>query len=145
MITFVAGVPCSGKTEYIKRNYPNTQCVDVYDFQQKLPFITVDTVIASYVATYEKAFELSKNGDVIIEHTLLKRLRRQQAIEALREMGYNGDINIVFLMPSRELLIERATKREATKDIKSFVDKHIELVEKPTEDEGFTSIKIVKE
>ena len=146
MIRFICGVPCSGKTTYRKKYFSETPYVDIYDFQRVLPEINVETVLETYRLVIEKALLLAKEGDVIIEHTLLKRGRREDAIRALREGGYDGEIHITFINPTKEVIIERVlSKLDKMKNPDAYVDNHLSILELPQEDEGFTSIEIVKD
>ena len=146
MITFICGVPCAGKSTYRKKHFPDTPYVDIYDFQKQLPIRTHETIMRTYEQTIEKALELAKEGDVIIEQTLLKRFRRENAVNALREGGYEGEIHLIFIAPSRVDVLGRATMRlGAPRDIEDYVDKHLEIMELPETDEPFSSITVIEE
>lgn len=146
MITFICGVPCAGKTTYREKNFPAMQFVDVYDFQQKFAIKTPDNILRSYQLTIEKALELSQNGDVIIEQTLLKRKRREDAIKALRDGGYEGEIHLIFIAPPKKTIMKRAKEKlENEWGIEDFVNANLEVAELPTNDEDFASITIIKD
>lgn len=142
MVTFVCGIPASGKSTYIRKNFPNTNILDILDFQKKQPVICVATVLQAQEEGMYALLEATKKGDVVMEHTLLRKQRRLDQIEFLRNNGYDGEIHLVFLNPPLDVLLERGKGRKADKD---SIFKNIETIELPTEDEPFTSIKIVGE
>ena len=48
MIVFVCGNSCTGKSTFIKKNFPNFEKVDVYDFQKKRLIATVNDLLEVY-------------------------------------------------------------------------------------------------
>ena len=46
-IIIVAGPTCSGKSTFIKNNFPKHTKIDVFDFQQKLDCFSVDNIMKS--------------------------------------------------------------------------------------------------
>ena len=142
MVTFVCGIPASGKSTYIRKNFHDTNILDILDFQKKQPVICVATVLQAQEEGMHALLEAAKKGDAVMEHTLLRKQRRLDQIEFLRNNGYDGEIHLVFLNPPLDALLERGKGRKADKD---SILKNIETIELPTEDEPFTSIKIVGE
>lgn len=150
MITFICGVPCSGKTTYRQKHFPDVPCVDIIEFQRHLKIRTKENVLRTYEQTIEKTLEMAKDGDVIVEQTALRQIRRLNAVKALRDGGYEGEIHLIFLAPSRMEIMGRAMNRFKDDDctdqqIVSYMDAHLDVLELPAQDEPFTSIKIIEE
>ena len=142
MITFVCGVPCSGKTEFIQKNLPNQKILDIFKYQEEKKFLTLQTMLEIQSDAMHDLLEAAKQGDVVMEHTLLKKYRRCEQITFLRKNGYDGEIHLIFLNPPVDKLMEQAEKRGVGK---SFIESHLNVLELPTKDEEFTSIKVLGE
>jgi predicted kinase len=142
MITFVCGVPCAGKTTFINKNFPEVEKINIFDYQEDC------FLLQHYLNAQEKAksdlLKVALNNDVVMEHTLLKRKRRIEQIEYLRNGGYEGEIHLIFLNPPITILEKRIMERHKTKSSLNFLKNHTDIVELPTEDEGFTSITILE-
>ena len=142
MITFVCGVPCSGKTEFIQKNLPNQKVLDIFKYQEEKKFLSLQTMLEIQSDAMHDLLEAAKQGDVVMEHTLLKKYRRCEQITFLRKNGYDGEIHLIFLNPPIERLMEQGKKRGVGK---FFIESHLNILELPTGDEEFTSIKILGE
>ena len=142
LITFVCGVPCSGKTAFIEKNLPNQKVLDIFKYQEKKCFLTLQTMLECQSDAMHDLLEASKHGDVVMEHTLLKKYRRCEQISFLRKNGYDGEIHLIFLNPPLNELIKRGKERGVSED---FIQSHLNILELPTDDEEFTSIKIIGE
>ena len=93
-LTIVMGPSCSGKSHLIKERFSNAKVIDLYDFQER-GFVTVESIWQSYVDCAEALKEALKTGeDIVLEHTLLKRIRREWYIEQIREVT-NDEIKII--------------------------------------------------
>lgn len=142
LITFVCGVPCSGKTAFIEKNLPNQKVLDIFKYQEKKCFLTLQAMLECQSDAMHDLLEASKHGDVVMEHTLLRKERRSEQIDFLRSNGYDGEIHLVFLNPPFNELIKRGKERKVGRD---FIKNHLDILELPTEDECFTSITIIGE
>ena len=142
-IIIVAGPACAGKSTFIKENFPDREVVDLFDFQENLGLITVRTVLDSYAHCKDALIEKIKEGKpVVLEHTLLKAIRRKYYIDAIREVT-NEPIEIYYLLPDREIYREQLKLRELPCD-DDFIDSSYLVAEIPTEDEGFDKVTIIR-
>ncbi len=143
-ITIVMGIPGSGKSHYIKEHFSDRKVYDLYTYQEKKKFLTYETVLESYEELKDDIVNALKRGEnIVIEHTLLKAIRRTPYIEAIREVT-DDPIDIVVLYPPIEVLKERQQQRGIfhTED---SIKADLELLEIPTTDEGFSEVTIIKE
>ena len=142
MITFVCGVPCSGKTTFINKNFPNSIKLNIFDYQEDC------FLLQHYIDAQEKAksdlLQIALLNDVVMEHTLLKKKRRLEQIEFLRNGGYDGEIHLIFLNPPMDILEKRTLQRHKTQSSLNFLKNHSDIVELPTKEEGFTSVSILE-
>ena len=142
MLTIVMGPSCAGKSTYIKEHFPNTEVVDILDFQANLIVATEETVLKTYEEHLNKVKELLSQGkDVVIEHTLLKAKRRLWYIQQIREV-YSGDIDIICIKPSEDLLAFRSQLRHIAQWYTLLMLDELEL---PTFEEGYKNITIIEE
>lgn len=139
-ITFVMGVPCAGKTTYIKNNFQNRTIIDLYDYQQKL--LSLKDVALSYEKCKEALIKaIQNNEDVVMEHTLLKSIRRIPYIEAIREIT-DSPIEIILLNPSMKILKKNVEKRKCAL---CYSEAGLDILEIPKKEEGFSKIILVTE
>ena len=142
-ITIVMGPACAGKSHFIQTNYPNATVIDLYDFQKR-GFSCVEDVWKSYEAcadALKKAIKEKENNKIILEHTLLKRIRREWYISQIREVT-DEDIDIICIAPSTTTLCERAKKRKIDIDT-SDAEETLSILELPTVDEGYANVTIL--
>lgn len=144
MITFVVGIPCCGKSSFIAENFPNAKTIDVRDYQKK-KILSVQDIVIGYEMAKEDLLKAAMEGDVVMEHTLLKKSRRKEQIDFLRNGGYTGEIHLIFINPPVKVIKKRMLMRNVCEDICSFLKMHCEILEMPTEEEGFTSIRIIED
>lgn len=143
-ITFVMGMACSGKSSYIKKHFPNATIIDLYDFQKNKPFLGYEEVVKSYEECKEAVLEAIKRGeDVVMEHTLLKAIRRKPYIDAIREIT-DAPIDIVLINPEIYTLAARCRRRGIYND-ENYLRKNLEILEIPTKEEGFDNITIIED
>lgn len=141
MIVFVMGASCAGKSTYIKENYPDFYKVDLYDFQKRLG-CSFEAIVESYEQCRLALIEAVKEHEnVVMEHTLLRAIRRQPYIEAVREVT-DSPIEIVSIFPSDEELLENAKKRKVKFFPGEFKSMR-EVYEIPTIEEGFSKVTII--
>jgi gluconate kinase len=116
--------------------------IDLYDFQGK-GFVTVESIWQSYVDCAEALKQaIKEHKDVVLEHTLLKRIRREWYIEQIREVT-TDEIKIICIVPTVEELLEHAKLRKIYMS-KGEAEGMLEILEIPTTDEGYSSIEIIK-
>ncbi len=143
-IIFVIGPACAGKSTYIKNNFPNFKVIDLYDFQKNYTFLGYNECFESYEKCKDALIEAIKNNEnVVMEHTLLKAIRRKVYIDAVKELGDYG-IECICIKPSPEVL----NKRKELRNIKSKIEwdkEELDLLEIPTIEEGFSNIKLIEE
>lgn len=141
-IVFVMGIPASGKSTYIKDNFKDYKVIDLYDFQENS--FTFEDIWKSYMDCKDALIEAIKNGeDVVMEHTLLKGIRRKIYIDAIREIT-DEPIDIFLINPPLEILRERAKERKVYFD-DEYILNQLNVLEIPTIDEGFRNVTIIEE
>ena len=141
-IKIVMGIPCAGKSTFIKNNFPDYTIIDLYDYQ-KNTWPSVDNIMKSYEDARDALILAIKNNeDVVLEHTLLKACRREMYIQAIREVT-DAPIDIYVINPNVTKVKSHAKKRGINKTKENILYEK-EILEIPTLDEGFNSIKIIK-
>lgn len=137
----------SGKTTFIKENFPNHKVLDIWEYQnvfynmynedKHIPF--VDRVLKSYELLKESILTEVKKKEystIIVEHTLLKANRREYYLTEL--ISHNVDIIAYFISPSKETFFKNNPKR----NINDY-DNSKQIQEIPNEIEGFNEIHII--
>ena len=143
-IIIVAGPTCSGKSTFIKNNFPKHTKIDVFDFQQKLDCFSVDNIMKSYIECRDALVSAIKNNkNVVLEHTLLKKCRRDMYVNAIKETT-GEPIEMYFLFPSDEQLLSQMQMRKYSNS-KTEVSKMKELAELPTVGEGYKVVHIISD
>lgn len=143
-VIIVAGPTCAGKSTFIKDHFPDHTVVDLFDFQKDFKYVTVEGVMQSYEEcknALQAALRQGKN--VVLEHTLLKQMRRPMYIDAIRECT-NEPIEMYFLVPSDEQLIKQMRERSYASDIKTARSMK-EVIELPTLSEGYAVVHIISD
>ena len=144
-IKFVMGVACGGKSHFIRNNFPDAVCLDVYDYQvkrQKEGWWPYDATVQSYEDIKEDLIKnILEGNDVVMEHTLLRAIRREPYIKAIRE-ATDRDIDIYCLYPSEERFALNVKERNVRL---SEVQGMWDILEVPTKDEGYSHVYIVDE
>ena len=142
-IIFVMGPSCGGKSTFIQNNFPDCKKLDLYDYELKNGF-SVPAIIQSYEDIKEDLIAAIKNNeDIVMEHTLLKAIRREVYIDAVQELT-DAPIIGYFLLPSDEELNENAKKRNV-KFYEGELDNIRDILDIPTVEEGFAEIHIITE
>ena len=146
MLTIVMGPSCAGKSTYIQEHFEKSIPVfDLFIYQQNLPH-SLHGIMESYQRCADDLCDALKNrptDDVILEHTLLKRIRRDWYMERIRQV-YDGPIEIICLKPSMETLRHNSKQRFGTPDSDWVLQSSLDILELPTMDEGYTNIKIIE-
>ena len=148
MVTFVCGMPCVGKSTFIKNNFNDIETMDIFDYQNKHGFCSTVDVLKGYEQAKIDLVKKALQGDIVIEHTLLKKIRRLEQIKNLRDNGYVGEIHLIFINPPKSIHSKRLLMRDFKKhEIDDFRKMHLDIMELPEENdnEGFDSILIVEE
>ena len=89
------------------------------------------------------AAAIDRGEDVVLEHTLLKEMRRPMYIDAIREHT-DEPIEMYFLMPSDEQLFRQMKERKYASDIRTAQSMK-EIVERPTVAEGYAVVHIISD
>ena len=146
-VTFVCGIPCSGKTTFIEKFYNGVKKLDIRDYQQRQKFCNVASLLVAQEDAMNDLSKIALQEDVVMEHTLLLRKRRLEQIKHLRENGYTGEINLYFIFPDKEKFVANFIKRNdsSVEIAESFLKRHMETLELPDETEGFDKMFIIKE
>ena len=143
-IIFVIGPACAGKSTYIKNNFSDFKVIDLYDFQKDYAFLGYNECVESYEKCKDALIEAIKNNEnIVMEHTLLKAIRRKVYIDAVKELG-DYEIECICIKPSPEVL----NKRRELRNIKSKIEwdkEELDLLEIPTIEEGFSNVKLIEE
>ena len=142
MLTIVMGPSCAGKSTYIKEHFPNEKVIDVFDFQD-YRFATPETVWQSY-EDCAKALQdaLKENENVVLEHTLLKAIRREWYIQKVREVS-DCDIKVICIFPSLKMLQSRSRKRKCISTA-DYCQAMLDTLELPQKEEGYSEVEIVR-
>ena len=147
-IIFIAGPAFSGKSLYVKREYPDASVI----------MISTYTKYAFSAESNEEIEEIAKNaqlycaeelkrriqcapadGTVILEHRLLKKEGRKYYLNAVREVT-DTPVELIVL-DSDEETVRKVTGGE--KQLASFHKYEKSKLEMPGEDEGFAKITVI--
>lgn len=149
MIIFVFGLPCSGKSTFIKENFPDFKHIAIDHFQKDLPYgCTQEERQEQMLAEYEECKQalieaIKENDNVVLEHTLLKAMRRVPYIEAVRSATDQGISAYVF-NPSIETLM-RMRKKDDIEAYREQINNEKSVLEIPKDKDGFAEVHIITE
>lgn len=143
-VIFVMGMSGTGKSTFIKKRFQDEIVLDLLDFQKELwddhENPTTELVLQSYENIKLEILKQIENHDtIVVEHTLLKTIRREPYIEALKDKG----IYIVghYLDITEKCYIERNGKYLA-----SYLYRNCKMIQElPTIQEGFNEVYIVEQ
>lgn len=153
-VTFVIGATASGKTTFIKKNFPNnedTVFLNVYDYQQAvykeagfggtIPFkeefkclYKANENLLSDIITV-----LKQGKNVTVEQTLYKAKRRIAYIEDIRNAVDNISIEVYVMCPSDSVWEKYVTERKLAHSFQRL-KATAEEIEFPNPSEGFDKI-----
>lgn len=144
-IKIVMGIPCAGKSTFIKKHFPNSTKIDLYDFQKQYEFLNLFNTIQSYEDTRQALIKAIKNKeDVVLEHTLLKAIRREVYVKSIKDIT-DEPIDIYLIHPP----LQRFKKNHIIRFGDEFNDEDLiqyyELLELPTKEEGFANVYVVND
>lgn len=153
-VTFVIGATASGKTTFIKKNFPNnedTVFLNVYDYQQAaykeagfgrtIPFkeefkclYKANENLLSDIITV-----LKQCKNVIVEQTLFKSKRRIRYIDTIRNALKDVFIEVYVMSPSDSVWETYVTGRKLAHSFQ-HLKANAEEIEFPNPSEGFDKI-----
>ena len=140
-IIFVMGPSCAGKSTFIKKNFPDMKVLDLFEYEERIGF-SIPAIKEAYKQIEEDLVDCVKNNeDVIMEHTLLKAIRREVYIKAIKEVSDSPIIGY-FLLPSDDEIKANAKKRRV-KMSDSELKNVREILDIPSVEEGFSEIHII--
>jgi len=148
-VIFVIGLPASGKSYFIKNNFPNAKVVDLFNYQHEYDsyMSVIDSYFKSLADLVNEVIYQENYGtgqDVVLEHTLVKSKRRNIYIDAIRD--YCGkDIECFYTDPTAKQYAKTVNYREGiTRDIDDYqIEKAQSMLSQfdiPTIEEGFHSV-----
>ena len=149
MIIFVFGMPGSGKTTYIKEHFPEFKHIDVWHFQNNLPpGCTLEEREKQMLSEYEACKlalvdAICEHENVVLEHTLLKSIRRTPYIEAVRNVTDQEIIAYVF-NPDIDTIL-RINEKADSASAREKVTQEKNILEMPDAGDDFAEVHIVTE
>ena len=140
-IIFVMGPSCAGKSTFIKKNFPDMKVLDLFEYEERIGF-SIPAIKEAYKQIEKDLVDCVKNNeDIIMEHTLLKAIRREVYIKAIKEVSDSPIIGY-FLLPSDDEIKANAKKRRV-KMSDSELKNVREILDIPSVEEGFSEIHII--
>ena len=140
-IIFVMGPSCAGKSTFIKKNFPDMKVLDLFEYEERIGF-SIPAIKEAYKQIEKDLVDCVKNNeDIIMEHTLLRAIRREVYIKAIKEVSDSPIIGY-FLLPSDDEIKANAKKRRV-KMSDSELKNVREILDIPSVEEGFSEIHIV--
>ncbi|HQO41651.1 MAG TPA: AAA family ATPase [Bacillota bacterium] len=152
-IRIVMGTALSGKTHFIKENFPDSLILSVGEYQRKLmaerkkglmPLGEYRNIIQLANDQIKKdMLELLAQGkDVILEHTLYKAARRKEYVEAFRTVT-SEPIDIYVMQPSDERLLQNIQKNDEERERGiEWIKSQMREIEIPSINEGFAHVYV---
>ena len=135
------GPSCAGKSTFIKKNFPDMKVLDLFEYEERIGF-SIPAIKEAYKQIEKDLVDCVKNNeDIIMEHTLLKAIRREVYIKAIKEVSDSPIIGY-FLLPSDDEIKANAKKRRV-KMSDSELKNVREILDIPSVKEGFSEIHIV--
>lgn len=138
-IIIMSGFPGSGKTTYVKNNYPNHQIIN-------------QDVLGSKQKCIELAYKLlRRDKSIVIDRTNITRKQRKIWIELAKEFKLEPPI-LIYMDLEAKLCYNRICKRKDHPVISehmplsrkwSIISKFIKFVELPELSEGFKSVSYI--
>lgn len=148
-IVFVIGPAFSGKSIYIRKEFPHSHKVNISTYN-KIVDVAEDNVeletLAKNAQYYcreelQNRIRYAKEDDIIIlEHQLLKKEGRAFFIRAVRELT-DTPIECVVMAPSDEMVAKMLNFEKTLINFHAYEKGKLEM---PEEDEGFASIKVIQ-
>lgn len=134
-VVIVMGAPCSGKSTFIKEYFLERTVIDLLDFEKNR--YTIPEILKAYEECRDALVQAIKDGkQVVLEHTLLRQIRRSMYVDAIREVT-DAPIHIYVMLPSEDKVKTYCKKERISVDL--YYD-NLGLLELPTKEEGFDKI-----
>ncbi len=134
-VVIVMGAPCSGKSTFIKDYFLERTVIDLLDFEKNR--YTIPEILKAYEECRDALVQAIKDGkQVVLEHTLLRQIRRSMYVDAIREVT-DAPIHIYVMLPSEDKVKAYCKKERISVDL--YYD-NLGLLELPTKEEGFDKI-----
>ena len=141
MIKIVMGLPCAGKSTFIKNNFEGIKKIDLYDYQANI--MQQNEVWKSYEDVKDEIIKCIKNNeDFVVEHTLLKAIRRKYYIDAIHEVTQEP-IEIWLIKPNKEQYLKQSKMRGINHTSEDY-EWYMNILEIPTTEEGFSKVHIIE-
>ena len=154
-VVFVIGPPNCGKSYFIKNYLQDYYVVDLLQFQQKIPPVSIEAIQRSYDECEKALKQACQEYDkVVLEHTLLLAKRRTRYIDAVKEiLGKSIKITCYYSLPTlndaikydeldaKQYLSSHPNRSlRATTAPKEDIEKALNMFELPTKEQGFDKI-----
>lgn len=145
-LTILCGISGSGKSTWVKENGQNYVVLCPDDFRKVLTgqdfYGPAEEVVWACVKTAARVLAGHQNCDILIDATAVSVGQRSQWVRMSQELDI--PIHCVVLDVPLEICKERNAARER-KVPESVIERQAELLEQPTEAEGFCTVRIVNE
>lgn len=153
-IVFVIGLPASGKSYFIKENFPDAKVIDIFNYQN-LYDTYIDTVDSYMEVCKDLIHEITLNEEynqgqdtIVLEHTLVKTYRRPLYLQAIQAMcgHYDLTIDCYYTLPTAKQYTEMWYRRQSMDLDMMFnyrvqeSERMIKQFEIPIVEEGFNSV-----
>jgi predicted kinase len=156
-VKIVMGTALSGKTYFIKENFPESEILSVGEYQKRIMNemdVPKYLPMHKHIEILQKANDQIKNDmverlsqykDVIMEHTLFKAMRRKEYLEAFRAVT-NEPVDIYVMQPSDEQLQINIQSDESIRDRGiGWIKSEMRQIEIPNIAEGFAHVYVVND
>ena len=147
-IIFVMGPAFSGKTVYIKRNFPDAKRIPISKWTEMVYSADTNDMIeeiASNVELYcltelkERIRVYPDNRTIILEHALLRKEDRKFYLDGVREVT-DLPVECIVMDPDSNT-VKKLT--DNTAQLMNFYMYEKKMMEMPTVEEGFASVTVV--
>jgi predicted kinase len=156
-VKIVMGTAFSGKSYFIKENFPDCEILSVGEYQKKIKMaekINEHISLQDYKKILQMANDqikrdmverLSQGKNVIMEHTLYKGMRRKEYLEAFWSVT-TDPIDIYVMQPSDERLLKniQTDEKQSEKGI-DWIKSQMRDIEIPSILEGFSHVYLVSD
>lgn len=137
-LIIVNGVPCSGKTHYIQKNYKEYKYIDVKVIQKGLrnfySFLSYFTYFKnkiskdSYKFSIKKTIEYFKENDkIVLEVFMISERTQKRFVKRIKASLEDVNIKYIFIDITDEKLKKNIIKRNNKKNIKKHTKKILNM------------------
>lgn len=145
----VMGMPNAGKSHFIKNNdkFKDLFTLDLWNFQENIDYNNYyDSVMESYAELKEKVIEaFNFTDEVVMEHTLLKKIRRDWYYEDFYKEIPNLEIELYLIQPSQERFIENSKIRHQSEFVdKTLYSQYLNVLEIPDATENVSLFHLLE-